>query len=97
MTNALSWPTSVKCTSVGASGSGGVRKYNTCNVCVISHILCFVVIHLCLIWAPLSMAKLTGRLFSYKRLTLHSTIDGVDVEAVQCAWLQVSDISICVG
>lgn len=40
---------------------------------------------------------LTGISFPHKGLTLHSTADGVDVEAVECAWLQVGDVSVCVG
>lgn len=40
---------------------------------------------------------LTGRLFSHEGLALHSTIDGVDVKAVQRARLQVSDVRVCVG
>lgn len=40
---------------------------------------------------------LTGSLFSYKRLTLHSAADGIDVEAVQRAWLQMGDLRVCIG
>lgn len=42
------------------------------------------------------MVILTGRLFSYKRLALHSTISSIDVEAVEGAWLQMGDVSICI-
>lgn len=86
MTNALSGLMSVKRTSVGASGSGGDRKYDTCKL----ENLQFPV------ELPCSWT-LTGMLFSHKRLTLHTTIDGIDVKTVQCARLQVSDFSICVG
>lgn len=43
------------------------------------------------------MVILTGKLLSHKWLALYSTINGIDVEAIQCARLQVGDVSVCVG
>lgn len=63
---------------------------------IISQFL-YDIVTLRLTLAPLTMAILTGRCFSHQRLALHSATDGVDVEAVQCARLQVGDISICDG
>ena len=43
------------------------------------------------------MVTPTGRDLSNECLAFHSATDGVDVEAVGFAWLQVGDLSICVG
>lgn len=45
----------------------------------------------------MKMRRLTGRLLAHQRLALGSTVDGVDVEAVQGAGLQVCDLSVGVG
>lgn len=40
---------------------------------------------------------LTGGSLSRQRLALHSSVDGVDVEAVQGSGLQVGDLCVRVG
>lgn len=47
--------------------------------------------------AAATVVKLTGKLLSSQRLALLSIADGVDVEAVERAGLQVGDLSVRVG